>query len=80
MIPSYEIRVKGHLDEAWAEWYEGLTITHQVGGDSLLIVPVADQAALHGILNRLRDLGVQLIAVNPVADPNEHDGKKASQG
>jgi hypothetical protein len=57
----YEIRVKGHLDHRWADWFEGMTITLK-DGDTLLTGPVADQAALHGLLKRVRDLGVPLIS------------------
>jgi hypothetical protein len=64
MTQYYEIRVKGHLDLSWADSMGGLTITHQDNGDTLLIGTLPDQAALHGVLNRLRDLGVQLISVN----------------
>ena len=60
----YEIRVKGHLDDRWADWFAGLTITLEEGGDTLLTGPVVDQAALHGLLRRVRDLGMPLISVN----------------
>lgn len=60
----YEIRIKGHLDMRWAEWFEGLTITREGNGETLLTGPVADQAALHGLLRKVRDLGMVLIAVN----------------
>ena len=62
----YEIRVKGHLDDRWAEWFEGLTITLEENGDTLLTGPVIDQAALHGLLKKIRDLGMLLISVNCV--------------
>jgi hypothetical protein len=63
----YEIRIKGHLDTRWADWFEGLTITRTEHGETLLAGPVADQAALHGLLRKVRDLGVMLIAVNAIA-------------
>ena len=66
MAQNYEIRIKGHLDQSWADWFEGLSIMHQPNGDSLLTMRLSDQAALHGLLSRLRDLGVELISVNPV--------------
>jgi hypothetical protein len=66
MAQSYEIRIKGHLDEIWADWLGELTIRHEANGETLLTGSLPDQAALHGVLNRLRDLGVQLISVNPV--------------
>ena len=62
----YEIRIKGHLDERWAEWFEGLTITLEEDGDTLLTGPVIDQAALHGWLKKVRDLGLPLVSVSPV--------------
>jgi len=60
----YEIRIKGHLDDRWAGWFEGLTITLEEDGDTLLTGPVIDQAALHGLLKRVRDLGMPLLSVN----------------
>jgi hypothetical protein len=60
----YEIRLKGHLDSSWAEWLAGMSLTHASDGITALAGPVADQAALHGLLQKLRDLGVTLISVN----------------
>jgi hypothetical protein len=68
MAQSYEIRLKGHLDQSWSEWLNDLTIIHEDNGETLLTGPVADQAALHGLLSRLRDMGITLIAVNPIDD------------
>ena len=62
----YEIRVSGHLDARWANRFEGLTITLEDNGDTLLTGPVADQAALHGLLKKVRDLGLSLVSVNQV--------------
>lgn len=62
-----EIRVKGHLDGRWAEWFGGLIITPEEDGGTLLTGPVADQAALHGLLKRIRDLGLPLLSVNFVS-------------
>lgn len=62
----YEIRLKGHLDDRWAEWFEGLTITLEDNGDTLLTGPVIDQAALHGLLKKVRDLGLPLLSVSPL--------------
>ena len=59
----YELRVKGHLDARWANWFDGLTLTHVSDGSTTIRGAVADQAALHGLLQRLRDLGLPLISV-----------------
>ena len=61
----YEIRLQGHLDERWAPWFDGMSLDTEPGGVTVLRGRVADQAALHGLLARLRDLGVPLISVGP---------------
>ncbi len=68
----YQIRLKGHLSPEWADWFEGLTITLEDSGDTLLTGLVVDQAALHGLLKKVRDLGILLLSVNPAgADPQD---------
>ena len=62
----YEIRVRGHLDARWAERFGGMTITLAESGETLLTGPVIDQAALHGLLKKVRDSGLPLVSVNPV--------------
>jgi hypothetical protein len=62
----YQIRIKGHLGREWTDWFDGLTITLEEDGDTLLIGPVIDQAALHGLLKKVRDLGMPLISVSPL--------------
>ena len=59
----YQIRVKGHLGSQWADWFGGLTVTLEDSGETLLTGPVADQAALHGLLRKVRDLGMPLVSV-----------------
>jgi hypothetical protein len=71
----YQIRLKGHLGDEWTDWFDGLTITLEEDGDMLLTGPVIDQAALHGLLKKVRDLGLPLISVNLIvpgqADPSD---------
>jgi hypothetical protein len=73
---TYEIRVKGVLDEAWSDWFGGLVIVPQAGGETLLRGPVRDQAALHGLMVKIRDMGLPLLSVNPVEIdlPREEEG------
>jgi hypothetical protein len=68
----YQIRIKGHLGSQWTDWFEGLIITLEEDGDTLLTGPVVDQAALHGLLKKVRDLGMPLVSVCPV-DPGQAD-------
>ena len=62
----YEIRLKGHLDSRWAAWFDGLSLTNERDGSTLICGPVADQAALHGLLQKVRDMGLPLISVTQV--------------
>ena len=68
----YQIRIEGHLGERWTAWFEGLTITRQENGDTLLTGPVVDQAALYGLLRKVRDLGMPLLSVIHV-EPGQTD-------
>jgi hypothetical protein len=70
--PCYKIRLKGQLDKQWTDWFEGLTITLEDNGDTLMTGPVVDQAALHGLLKKVRDLGLPLVSVSPV-EPDQAD-------
>jgi hypothetical protein len=59
----YEIRVKGHLDQRWSTWFDGMTVTHELNGDTALAGPVVDQAALHSLLIKVHTLNLTLISV-----------------
>jgi hypothetical protein len=59
----YQIRIKGHLDDRWAEWFDGLSFTRHSDGTTILAGPVADQAALHGVLRKVRNLALPLVSV-----------------
>jgi len=67
----YKIRLEGHLDRQWTEWFDGLTITMEENGDTILTGPVLDQAALHGLLRKVRDLGIPLLSINQVLSDQE---------
>jgi len=70
----YQIRLKGHLRQPWADWFGDVTITLEENGDTLLTSSVVDQAALHGLLRKVRDLGVPLLAItrlNPGLSPSD---------
>jgi hypothetical protein len=69
---EYEIKIKGYLEEHWADWMGGLRITHDLHGNSLLSGFVPDQAALHGILAQIRDLGLTLISITPQGIEDEN--------
>jgi hypothetical protein len=66
----YEIRIQGHLGPEWKDWFEELDITLDKDGDTVITGPVIDQAALHGLLKKVRDLGMPLISVNQVRNSN----------
>jgi hypothetical protein len=74
----YQIRIKGHLDSQWSDWFSGMTITLAEGGDTLITGPVVDQAALHGLLKKVRDLGLPLVSVCPV-EPGQVDQSDVKQ-
>jgi len=68
-VPHYEIRVDGHLGRRWAAWFDGMTLVHEEGGTTVISGPVVDQAALHGVLQKLRDLGISLCSLTQL-DPD----------
>ncbi len=70
----YEIRLKGHLEDRWVEWFNGLDIRLEDNGNTLLTGPVVDQAALYGLLKKVRDLGLPLLSVRSV-DPNAEEDR-----
>jgi hypothetical protein len=69
MVDTYHIRVRGHLEDRWSDWLGDLAIQRRDDGTTVLVGPVVDQAALHGVLARIRDLGLPLLSVNRVAGP-----------
>jgi len=75
-LPCYQIRLRGLLDPKWADWFDGFSITY-AGGDSILTGPVVDQPALHGMLAKIRDLGMPLLAVSII---NEKKSERTSSG
>jgi hypothetical protein len=73
----YEVRLKGHLDARWAAWFDGLTLTNQNDGTTVIGGEVADQAALHGLLQRVRDTGLPLVSVTRL-EPGLADHRRPS--
>jgi hypothetical protein len=76
----YQIRVEGHLGSSWATWFEGMDIHHEEGGETTLTGPIRDQAALHGVLMRIRDLGLPLVAVRRLNERKEGEGGRSGIG
>lgn len=74
----YQIRLEGHLGQQWTAWFESLAITLEANGDTCLTGPVVDQAALYGLLRKVRDLGLPLISVNRVT-PDQSDASALKQ-
>jgi hypothetical protein len=68
----YQIRIKGHLGPRWTDWFEGMTNTPEENGDTLLTGPVIDQAALHGLLRKVRDLNLPLLSIMRVDPKHDH--------
>jgi hypothetical protein len=74
----YAIRLTGHLDARWGAWFDGLTVVHEADGTTVISGPIVDQAALHGLLQRVRDLGLPLVSVNRVDPPPPIHSRKDS--
>lgn len=79
--PEYEFRVAGHLPQRWSAWFDGLTVTTEADGTTVLRGPVVDQAALHGLLQKLRDVGIPLVSLTQVpsdrsSEPQAHPTQK----
>lgn len=76
-MTTYHIRIQGHLDEQWADWFDGVTIILEDNGETLIIFPEADQAALHGLLKKIRNLGLTLLSLQQISpDQDEVPGTK----
>ena len=75
-LGQYEIRLKGHLDARWAAWFDGLSLRSESDGTTVIRGSVIDQAALHGLLSKVRDLGLPLIAVTQINPPRRMKGKE----
>jgi hypothetical protein len=80
MQEHYEIKIKGHLDQRWSDWFSGLKLTHLEGNETLLSGPLPDQAALHGLLERIRDLNLTLVSVTcgcPATQDSDEELKRS---
>jgi hypothetical protein len=74
MVSTYLLQVKGHLDDRWSDWLEGLAIERHEDGTTVLVGPLVDQAALYGVIIRLRDLGLSLLSVSRVVESKQNSG------
>lgn len=76
MSDTYELRVQGHLDDRWSDWLGSLTVRRQDDGTTVLTGPIVDQAGLHGVITRIRDLGLPLLSVQRIGPGSEHPRRK----
>jgi hypothetical protein len=74
-VLRYDIRVQGHLAARWSAWFDGLSLTHESDGTTVISGPIADQAALHGLLHKLRDAGMPLVSIT---QPEPRDSKETT--
>jgi len=74
-IGGYDIRTQGHISDRWSDWFEGMALIHEDGGTTVIRCPAVDQAALHGLLSKVRDLGLPLISVTPLPRATTSDDK-----
>jgi hypothetical protein len=72
-LEVYQITFKGHLDSEWSDWFDGLTITLMDNGETILSGPIVDQTALHGVLIKIRDLGLPLLGLSRIEPEREHE-------
>lgn len=72
-LGRYEVRVQGHLETRWAAWFDGMTLRHEPDGSTLLTGSIVDQAALHGLLQKVRDIGLPLLSVTRIDGPATAD-------
>jgi len=81
-LTHYIIRIEGHISASWASWFEGLEIRHEKSGETVLSGTLVDQTALHGVLMRIRDLGLPLVSVSRLKAPadQEPDAQRAEEG
>lgn len=77
---KYKIRIKGHMDKKWADWFDGLQITHEEDGTTTLYGNLIDQAVLHSILRKIRDLNLQLVSVRQVKLDPKNEPRENSEG
>jgi hypothetical protein len=75
----YHIRVRGVLDSTWSDWFGGLVVIPQANGETLLTGPVTDQAALYGLLNKIRDIGLPLVSVEPTTTGEQSDPQQGGE-
>jgi len=79
--PVYTFKIRGHLSQQWMTWFDGLTVVLEEDGNTLLSGPVIDQSALHGILKKIRDLGMPLLSMNPIdSDPSDRTDPDQAKG